>query len=348
MKKRIISKKYVALTLAMLLCMPSLALSEEKKAEPAIPTDKEIMALQDSSTLMTVNNVNIPKWMYDNSLRDALKKAKKNKNDAIDENAVKVEVLQNLIDMELLEQEAKKEGFGVNEAGGHLRSSIVSARYKKEGEFRRILAAAGMTEKQYGLIWQQQASVNQLLNSHILDKVEVSEEELKALYEKEKHTYARKPHIQASHILITVAKDATPEVKAEAKKNIDALHKQVTEGGDFAALAKEHSQDGSAQIGGNLGFFSREEMVKPFATAAFALKTGEISPVVETKFGYHIIKKTAEQDAIPSFEEMQNELARKLKNEKGQNAFKKYKEELFQKAEINFKNKELEKIYDAR
>ncbi len=359
------AKKYASLCLALLFLAPNAALAHdgghkaegEKKVKTAekaqavadaIPTDTEIMAKQDSSILMSINGVEIQKWMYDNGLRDGLIKAKREKKEAIDENSIKKEVLQNLIDMEVLYQEAKRQDLLVNTAGGHFRSTIIGARYKKPGEFKKVLAAAGMTENQYAGIWQQQASVNQLLTEKILKAVEVSEGELVARYEQDKDTFTRKPKIQASHILLMVEKDATEEQKAHVKKQIEELHTQILAGKDFAELAKGHSQDGTAKLGGNLGFFSKEEMVKPFANAAFALKIGEVSPVIETQFGYHIIKKTGEQDAVPSLDEMRAELATTIKNEKGRHSFIKFKEDLTKKANIEFKDKTLEEVYHAR
>ncbi len=366
MKKIDTLKKYTSVLLAMFLLAPSVAWAQDEKfpvatspvatspvttppvTTPPVPTDAQIMAQQDSSALISVNGVDVPKWMFDNALRDSMRKAQKDKTRNVDENAIKKNVLQNLIDMEVLYQEAKRQGFAVNEAGGYLRNSIIGARYKKPGEFRKVLAAAGMTEKQYAHIWQQQASVNQLLGTEILDKVKVQEEEVVARYEKDKHTFTRKPQIQASHILIMVEKDATAEQKDIARKKIEELHKFAVAGSDFAALAKEHSHDGTAKIGGNLGYFSREEMVKPFSKAAFSLKTGEISGVVETSFGYHIIKKTGEQDATPSLDEMRVNVTNTIKNEKGMASFMAFKEKLVQKAVTKINDATLEGIYHAR
>ncbi|MBX3182160.1 MAG: peptidyl-prolyl cis-trans isomerase [Polyangiaceae bacterium] len=104
------------------------------------------------------------------------------------------------------------------------------------------------------------------------------------------------PTISASHILIPFkgAERSTAErSKEEAKTLAEKIAKQAqAPGADFAALAKEHSADSSAERGGDLGSFGQGRMVKPFADAAFALEVGQVSQVVESQFGFHIIKRT--------------------------------------------------------
>jgi parvulin-like peptidyl-prolyl isomerase len=101
--------------------------------------------------------------------------------------------------------------------------------------------------------------------------------------------------IQASHILLMYAgseRSRATRSKEEAQTQIASIEKELGEGADFAALAREHSDCGSAQAGGDLGAFGRGQMVKGFEDAAFALNVGETSAVVETPFGYHIIRRT--------------------------------------------------------
>ena len=104
--------------------------------------------------------------------------------------------------------------------------------------------------------------------------------------------------IGASHILVAYkdARSAGPNVtrtKAQAKKRAEEALKKAQKGGDFAALAKQYSDDpGSGPRGGDLGQFTKRQMVTPFADAAFALRPGDISGIVETDFGFHIIKRT--------------------------------------------------------
>jgi len=109
----------------------------------------------------------------------------------------------------------------------------------------------------------------------------------------------KEPEIRASHILIAYkgARGAGPEVartKEQAKKRAEnVLKKSLAAGADFAALAKQYSDDqGSGPHGGELGTFTRAQMVKPFADAAFLLRPGQVSEIVETEFGFHIIRRS--------------------------------------------------------
>ena len=109
--------------------------------------------------------------------------------------------------------------------------------------------------------------------------------------------------LAASHILL-LTPDTAPAAKAAVKQKIDALRAQVTSA-NFADMAKQNSQDGSAQNGGSLGVFARGAMVKEFDQAAAALKPGEISPVVQTQYGYHIIRR-------PTFAEIKGQFVQAM------------------------------------
>jgi parvulin-like peptidyl-prolyl isomerase len=101
--------------------------------------------------------------------------------------------------------------------------------------------------------------------------------------------------INASHILLMYAgseRSSATRSKEEAETQIADIAKQLEGGGDFAALARSSSDCGSAQAGGDLGAFGRGQMVKAFEDAAFALKVGDTSAVIETPFGFHIIRRT--------------------------------------------------------
>lgn len=120
--------------------------------------------------------------------------------------------------------------------------------------------------------------------------------------------------VRARHVLLQVAPDATPQARDSVRAQIEDIRARAAAGEDFAALASEYSQDpGSAQQGGDLGFFRRGAMVEEFGDAAFALAPGEVSPVVQTPFGYHVIK--AEERREPDFETLREGYAEQLKQQ---------------------------------
>ena len=127
------------------------------------------------------------------------------------------------------------------------------------------------------------------------EKITPSDKDVEAYYKRyDKTTYSHPEQAHARHILISVPENATEKERADAKAKAEMLLKQLRHGTDFAKLAAEYSDDeGNKHKGGDLGFFSRGQMVRPFEDAAFKLKPGQISDVVETRFGYHLIKLEA-------------------------------------------------------
>ena len=158
----------------------------------------------------------------------------------------------------------------------------------------------------------------------IKKNIVVEPADLKAYYDQNAQRLGAKEERRASHILITAAKTAPEAERVKAKSRAVELAALVKKSPDtFADVARKNSQDpGSAPAGGDLEFFSREAMVKPFSDAAFAMKKGEISDVVESDFGFHIIKLTDIKEAKQrSFEEMKPELEAEVKKQQAQKKF---------------------------
>lgn len=154
----------------------------------------------------------------------------------------------------------------------------------------------------------------------------VSDEEIKRYYSERQAQFGEPEQRRASHILFAVPQDATPAASEAARaKAAQVLAQAKQDPARFDALAKQYSQDtGSAEQGGDLGFFARGAMVKPFEDAVFALKPGEISGPVQTPFGWHIIKLTEIKPAqVQPLEQVRDKIASELKNEK---AARKYSE----------------------
>jgi peptidyl-prolyl cis-trans isomerase D len=154
--------------------------------------------------------------------------------------------------------------------------------------------------------------------------VKVPEEELRKYYEENKARYTTPEERRASHILVKADKDASADVRAKAKAKAESILEQLKKNPDaFAELAKKNSDDpGSAAKGGDLDFFGRGAMVKPFEEQVFKLKPGEISGIVETDFGYHIIRLTAVRGGeVKPFDAVRAEIEAEAKKQQAQKRF---------------------------
>jgi peptidyl-prolyl cis-trans isomerase D len=150
--------------------------------------------------------------------------------------------------------------------------------------------------------------------------IPVNADEIKALYDQNKNKYGVAEQRQASHILFKVEKPADKDA-ARAKAE-EVLKLAQAPGADFAALAKKYSADSSAAQGGDLGSFARGAMVKPFEDAVFGMKDGQVSGIVESEFGFHIIKLTAiKAESFKPFEEVRPELEKEWKAQRAQKLF---------------------------
>lgn len=154
--------------------------------------------------------------------------------------------------------------------------------------------------------------------STLIPKMQTTEEEAKKFYDENASKFQGGEQRHASHILIGVGATATAEAKAEAKKKAEKVLAEVKKNpGKFAELAKKYSQDpGSAEKGGDLGTFGRGSMVKPFEDATFSLKVGDVSGLVQSDFGYHIIKLTEIVGQGQGFEGLKSEIRAEIMYQK--------------------------------
>ncbi len=158
----------------------------------------------------------------------------------------------------------------------------------------------------------------------LLSQVTVSDDEIKQYYEEHQADFGTQEQRQAAHILITVAKQASDADKQAAKAKAEQVLQQIKQSpSQFAALAKHYSQDpGSAANGGDLGMFGRGAMVKPFEDSVFSLKVGEVSNLVQTDFGYHIIKLLAVKPTkTQTLSEVKNLIVQRLKSQHANDKF---------------------------
>jgi len=199
-------------------------------------------------------------------------------------------VLENLITNELLYQETERKGIKVGEQAVNEQLNKIRQRFPSEEAYKSTIGKMNLSEADIKTQIEKGLSIQQLVKQEFSQKVNVSEKDTRAYYEGNQKMFRRPEEIRASHILIKVDSKSTESQKADAYKKISEIQVKIQQGGDFAALAKEFSQGPSNVKGGDLGFFKRGQMVKPFEKAAFALVPGEVSGIVETRFGYHLIK----------------------------------------------------------
>lgn len=168
----------------------------------------------------------------------------------------------------------------------------------------------------------------ELIASKFMEQdVKVSDSEIEEYYKKNKAEFEQ---VSASHILIKTVdeegEELTSEKKSEAKKLAEEILKRALAGENFEELAKMYSQDGSSESGGDLGLFTRGDMVDEFEKSAFSLKVGEIdSKVIETQYGYHIVKKTSEN--IKQLEAVKTSISDRLIGQKQSSVIEKLMEE---------------------
>ncbi|CAM3511421.1 peptidylprolyl isomerase [Marinicrinis lubricantis] len=207
--------------------------------------------------------------------------------------------LNRLIEDELIRQEAEQLDVEMTDEELNQELEFYKNTYSSELEFQYLLSMSGYTEASF-----KEALKEDLLATKVFEKqANITDEELQTTFEQYKASYSEPEMIRASHILV------------EDEQQANDLLKQINEGADFAKLAEEYSTDGSAPRGGNLDYFSREDMVQEFSDAAFQLKKGEVSGVVQTDYGYHIIKVTD----VPkdwTYEEKKEEVYRIVLNQK--------------------------------
>jgi len=248
---------------------------------------------------------------------------------------IKKDVLEELINRELLRQESQKSGVKVEAEEVKKQLDRMRSQSATETEFKRTLKMMGFSETNIELQIKEWMEIRRFVNDNIAKKITILEEDIKASYDSHPHIFKRPESVQASHILIKVDPAADELQKAEARKEIAMIEKRIKEGEDFAALAKTYSQGPSGAKGGDLGYFSRGQMVKPFDAAAFTLKPGEVSDIVETRFGYHIIKVFDNKPPVTiPYEEARDRITQYLKNETVQKQLNQYVDELKKKATI--------------
>ena len=284
-----------------------------------------------------INGVVITQAHFDKELKVHLERVSRQGKQISEEQitALKKDVLEGLIEREILYQESQKAGIKIDDQKVNDQMAGIRKRFPNEEEFKKALASMGLTEEEVRTQIQRGLAIRGLIDQKVANKIVVTDEETKTYYDGNPQLFKQPEQVKASHILIKVEPTADEATKAAARKKIEDIRKKLTDGGDFAELAKEYSEGPSAPKGGDLGYFRRGQMVKAFDDTAFSMKINEVSGLVETRFGYHLIKvydKKPEQTL--AYADVKDKIAQRLKQEKIEKDAIAYAENLKKDAKI--------------
>ena len=228
-------------------------------------------------------------------------------------------ILDQMIYTEAIYEAAKKENLLPTEEEVNKSIEEFNNGIKDNEEYKKQLKEIGIDDNFLKYHFERSLASNNYKEKFNKDNA-VTNAEVKKYYDDNKDDFYI-DKVKASHILIKTIDDQDKELsdkeKEKAKKKAEEVLAKAKSGEDFAELAKEYSQDTvSAKNGGDLGFFGRGEMVKPFEDAAFSMKVGQISDLVQSDFGYHIIKVTDKEDRQQTFDEVKDIIKETLQEDK--------------------------------
>jgi peptidyl-prolyl cis-trans isomerase C len=302
---------------------------EAAKQEPSKPMPAEL-----PDVLARVNGEDVKKSDFDMLIRNI--ELSQGPIPAERRDEVLRAALNQLVEYTLLQQEAKNRNVTVSDAEVNERIQAMQGQFPTEEAFKRALEARSMSIDRLRDDARVDMVISRLVEGEVAAAQPPTDAECKEYYEKNPDRFKLGEAVRASHILILADEKADEATRKQARAKIEAINTRVKAGEDFVKLAQENSQDGSAAQGGDLDFFGRGRMVPPFEQAAFALKPGEVSDIVTTQFGYHIIKVTERRDAstVPYDDRLQERLKQVLTEQRKQEKAASFVSSLKEKSKI--------------
>jgi len=263
---------------------------------------------------------------------------------------VRKETVESMIVQHLMDEKVRQAGIVVTDKDVEDKLKEIALQQNRTIEdLKKLVEAQGGDFNDMKQEMKANLKYAEFMEKESAGKTDANETDARKYYDENIERFNAPERVQASHILITVEPTASEEDKSKAKQKTEQLLQQLKDGADFAVLAREHSGCPSSAKGGDLGYFDRGRMVKPFEDVAFALEPGQVSGVVETQFGYHIIKVTDHKQAglIP-FEEVKDQIINYLKQTRQQEFYKQYIEKLKAEANIVYPAKKIEQQVEVQ
>jgi peptidyl-prolyl cis-trans isomerase C len=297
-------------------------------AKPATPPPAKPVPAQLPDVLARVNGEEITRGEFELAVKTVEARAGQ-PVPAEQRNEVYRGLLDEMVTLRLLRQEVAKQQVAVPDAEFEAAMKQMRGQFPNEKAFQAALKSQQMTLDQLRIDTRANLAVSKLLEKEVGPKLEVKPTDVSSFYEKNPDKFQQPEAVRASHVLISVAQGADEAAKKAARDKAADVLKQARAGADFAGLAKKYSNDASAPRGGDLNFFPKGQMVPAFEAAAFALQPGQVSDVVETPFGFHVIKVTERRPAttVP-FGEVAPRIEQFLRQQRQQEQTKAYVEAL--------------------
>ena len=225
------------------------------------------------------------------------------------------QVLEELVGITLLQQEAKAQGLKPNEQEVERQVTARKSQFPNEDAYKKALAQNKTTEALLRQQIREQMAAQKYVETKVIPGVTIPDQAIKDFYEKNKGQIHSPERMHLRHILIAVKPDAPAADKEKAKAKAEDLLKQIQGGADFAKVAQASSDDpGSKANGGDLGWISSGQAPPAFEKAAQSLKANQVSPVVESPFGYHVIQLLERQaSAVVPYEQVKDRIGVMLK-----------------------------------
>ena len=236
-----------------------------------------------------VNGEDVQKWEVEAALKQAEASAG-GPVPADKRDAVLRSILDEIVTYHLLAQEAHGRKMDVSETDLDAEMLKIRQDFQTEDAYKQALLLQGVTVEQLRDVTRRALQARKLVDAEVTTKITVQDADVDAFYNQNIDRFKQGDTVRASHIYLRVAPDAQPSEKNQKRAAAAELLKQLRAGADFAKVARENSDDGTAANGGDLGFFGKGDMPPDFEKVAFSLKPGTMSGVVELQTGLHIIK----------------------------------------------------------
>lgn len=228
---------------------------------------------------------------------------------------IRSQALDNLINQAYMVRYALSEEIAIDNKLVEEKMKPIRARYKSQKEFEEAAGDEGINA--FRATIYRELLAEKAEEVAVKSRIQVSDEQVRKYYEDNKMTYMRPERYKASQILIKVDPGSNQEEREALKKRADDILARAKAGEDFYNLAYYNSDDRTKYVGGDLGYFHKGQTLKEFEDAVVALKPGEISDLVQTRFGYHVIKLVeVNESRLLSFEEVKDKIRQSLEKKK--------------------------------